>query len=160
MVAKKGAGMSRTPAWLMIATLGLCVSPAAQASLGGNTATVGTDQVRMQAQSHTVTPAGAGARHTLALGNGGEVREYTNAAGTVYAVRWTGPGKPDLESVLGVHFATLQADNPISARRGLRRPPSVNRTDLRVVTGGHAGAFWGYAWLPQNVPAGFDPASL
>jgi len=138
----------------------LTLSHAAQASLGGTTATIAIDQARMPVQTHTVTPAGAGARHTLTLGNGGEVREYTNAAGTVYAVRWTGPGKPNLQFLLGVHFATLQADNPIGGRRGLRRPPTVNRTDLRVVTGGHTGAFWGYAWLPQNAPAGFDPASL
>jgi hypothetical protein len=94
------------------------------------------------------------------LANGGEIREYTNAAGVVYALRWTGPGKPDLQALLGPHFAALQADNPIAARRGLRRAPMVNRPDLRIVTGGRSGAFWGYAWLPQSVPAGFDPASL
>jgi hypothetical protein len=152
--------MSRTPAWLMIGMLGFCAPQAAEAGLGGATDSIGADQARMQVQQHAIAQVGAGVRHTLTLPNGGEVREYTNATGTVYAVRWTGPGKPDLTAVLGVHFATLQADNPIGARRGLRRPPMVNRANLRVVTGGRPGAFWGYAWLPQNAPAGFDPGAL
>jgi hypothetical protein len=129
---------------------------AAWASLGGSAATITTDQSRMAVSGHSV----AGARHTLSLSNGGEVREYVNASGVVYAVRWSGPGKPDLESLLGGHFATFQADNPGGAHHGLRRPPQVSRSNLRVVTGGRPGAFWGYAWLPQNAPAGFDPASL
>jgi hypothetical protein len=140
--------------------LGLSVPQSAEASLGGGVDTIGADQARMRVQLHAVTPAGTGALHTLTLVNGGEVREYTNAGGTVFAIRWTGPGKPDLESLLGVHFSTFQSDNPIGARRGLRRAPMVNRSDLRIVTGGRTGAFWGYAWLPQNAPAGFDPAAL
>jgi hypothetical protein len=144
----------------MIAAIAVLAPHAAMASLGGNTATINLDQARMAVQSHDVAPAGAGSLHTLTLNNGGVIREYINAAGLIYAVRWMGPGKPALDSLLGVHFATFQADNPIATRRGLRRPPMVNRPDLRIVTGGHTGAFWGYAWLPQTVPAGFDPASL
>jgi hypothetical protein len=130
------------------------------ATLGGSVDTITTDQSRMSVRMHAVARAGAGNRHTLTLANGGEVREYTNAGGTVYAVRWTGPGKPDLDTLLGVHFATMQSDNPVTARRGMRRPPGVNRADLKIVSGGRAGAFWGYAWLPLLAPAGFDPSSL
>lgn len=133
---------------------------AAQASLGAPTVSVGNDQAAMNARLHAMVPTGVGALHTLSLNNGGEVREYANAAGVIYAVRWNGPGKPDLESLLGVHFATFQSDNPIATRRGLRRAPMVNRSNLRIVTGGRPGSFWGYAWLPQAAPAGFDPASL
>lgn len=152
--------MPRGPVRPIIATIALLTPQLAMASLGGNTASINLDQARMAVQSHVVAPAGSGSLHTLTLGNGGVVREYTNAAGVIYAVRWSGPGKPALDSLLGAHFATFQADNPISARRGLRRAPMVNRPDLKIVTGGHTGGFWGYAWLPQNVPAGFDPASL
>ncbi len=147
----------------LLACLILSAPGTAWASLGGSSDSITTDQTRMAVSHRSV----AGARHTLALTNGGEVREYVNGSGVVYAVRWSGPGKPDLESLLGGHFARFQADNlnssrrgPGGARRGLRRPPQVNRSDLKVVTGGRPGAFWGYAWLPANVPAGFDPASL
>jgi len=147
-------------AWLLVTTLGMVAPQIAHASLGGTVDTITTDQSKMSVRMHAVANSGAGNRHTLTLTNGGEVREYTNAAGTVYAVRWTGPGKPDLDTLLGVHFATMQSDNPASARRGMRRPPGVDRTDLKIVTGGHAGAFWGYAWLPLLTPSGFDPSSL
>ena len=145
---------------LMIAIPFLLWPFSANASLGAPTVSVDTDQARMNVHLRAMVPTGAGARHTLTLDNGGEVREYANAAGVIYAVRWSGPGKPDLESLLGVHFATFQADNAIATRHGLRRPPMVNRSNLRVVTGGRPGAFWGLAWLPQAVPAGFDPAAL
>lgn len=152
--------MPMTAVRLILATMAMLAPHAALASLGGNTATINVDQSRMNVRMHGVAPVGSGALHTLNLNNGGEVREYANAAGVVYAVRWTGPGKPDLGALLGVHFATFQTDNPITARHGSRRPPLVNRTNLKVVTGGGPGAFWGYAWLPQNAPAGFNPASL
>jgi len=152
--------MRKPFAWLLVPTLVVGLPHAASASLGGNVDTITTDQSRMVVRLHAVARSGAGNLHTLTLANGGEVREYTNATGMVYAIRWTGPGKPDLESLLGVHFATMQSDNPVTARRGMRRPPGVNRVDLKIVSGGHAGAFWGYAWLPQSVPSGFDPASL
>jgi hypothetical protein len=147
-------------AWQALAAAALLLPTLAHAGLGGAVDAVGGDPVRMQIRLHSVTPAHGGSLHTLALANGGELREYTNAAGMVYAVRWTGPGKPDLRTVLGPHFAKLQADNPISARHGIRRAPMVNRPDLKIITGGHTGAFWGVAWLPQAVPAGFDPAAL
>jgi len=146
--------------WLMAATFVMLVPHIAQASLGGSVDTITRDQSRMSVRMHAVAQSGAGNRHTLSLANGGEVREYTNAAGTVYAVRWNGPGKPDLETLLGVHFATMQSDNPVTARRGMRRAPVVNRADVKIVTGGHAGAFWGYAWLPLQAPGGFDPSLL
>ena len=152
--------MRKSRAWLLASIVALGLPQVAQASLGGSVDTITTDQSRMVVRSHAVARSGAGALHTLSLANGGEVREYTNATGMVYAIRWTGPGKPDLESLLGVHFATMQSDNPVTARRGMRRPPGVNRVDLKIVSGGHDGAFWGYAWLPQSVPSGFDPASL
>lgn len=153
-------GMRDFPARLLVAMLAALVPQTALASLGGATATIDADQSRMSVRSHVSAPTTRGAMHTLSLNNGGEVREYTNAAGMIYAVRWNGPGKPDLQALLGVHFTTFQNDNAIRRRHGLRQPPMVNRSDLRVVTGGHPGAFWGYAWLPQSAPAGFDPASL
>ena len=152
--------MARMKAWLIMAIPALIMPHAAMAGLGGAVDATGANPARMLVRLHTVTPSATGALHTLTLANGGEVREYTNAAGAVYALRWTGPGKPDLEALLGPHFAAFQADNPVAARRGLRRAPTVDRSDIKIVTGGRSGAFWGYAWLPQSVPAGFDPRAL
>ena len=152
--------MSRVKMWLAVAIPSLLLPHQAWAGLGHQVDMTSAEPGRMQVRQHMITTTGSGALHRLSLANGGEVREYTNAAGVVYALRWNGPGKPDLKTLLGPHYDTLQADNPISARHGLRRAPMVDRADLKIFTGGHAGAFWGYAWLPQYVPAGFDPAAL
>ena len=97
---------------------------------------------------------------TLTLPNGGTVEEYVGAHGVVFGVSWRGPGRPDLEQLLGDHFATLQADNPLPGGRRTRSPLTVNRTDLVVHSGGHPGAFWGSAYLPQQLPAGFSLKDL
>lgn len=138
----------------------LALPRAAHASLGADSTSVEADRARMGLGAHTAVRDGATVRHVLPTAGGGEIREYANAAGVVYAVRWRGPGKPDLSSLLGVHFAAFQADNPGTARFGRHRAPIVNRADLKVVTGGHPGGFWGVAWLPGRVPAGFDPGAL
>ena len=146
----------------LVGLLGFAVAlpQVAEASLGDGVNSVEADRVRMGLAGHGVVPAAGAVRHVLPSAGGGEIREYVNAAGQVYAVRWRGPGKPDLASLLSVHFATFQADNPGGARFGRGRAPMVNRADLKIVTGGHPGGFWGIAWLPRAVPAGFDPAAL
>jgi hypothetical protein len=95
----------------------------------------------------------------MALTNGGTVKEYSRSDGTVFAVTWQAPGRPDLRQLLGAHFSAVQTDN---ARRGprTRRPLSVNRTDFVVQSGGHSGAFWGVAVLPGVTPAGFSAADV
>jgi hypothetical protein len=95
----------------------------------------------------------------MTLANGGTVKEFSRPDGTVFAVAWMGPGRPDLRQLLGPHFSTVQTDN---LRRGprTRRPLTVNRTDFVVRSGGHSGAFWGVAILPGVTPAGFSAADV
>ena len=103
------------------------------------------------------------ARHDLTRGNGGLVHEFTNAAGQVFAVTWSGPGKPDLRSVLGTSFATYQASATGGigrARHALRRPGQVDQADLQIQTAGHMGWFHGMAYIPSLAPAGFSTANL
>lgn len=102
-------------------------------------------------------------RHEMALPNGAMVHEYTNAQGQVFAVRWAGPGKPDLRGLLGSHFGALQAANARQLPRfgrHLRRALAVDSPDLKIRNEGHMGFFWGLAWLPSVMPAGVDPSDL
>ena len=39
-------------------------------------------------------------------------------------------------------------------------PAAVHRADLVIVSAGRMGAFHGQAWLPRQLPAGFDPRTL
>lgn len=139
----------------------LCTYPSARAELGGTLSSVVADSGRMGAQMAS-TPMGGYARHDLTRANGGMVHELTNAQGQVFAVTWSGPGKPDLRSLLGRHFEAFQASNDTGGRtlRVLRRPQQVSQSDLQIQTGGHMGWFHGEAFIPSLAPAGFSTRDL
>ena len=105
---------------------------------------------------------GSYARHDMVLPNEGEVHEFVNGEGMVFAVTWQGPGKPDLRKLLGPHFSALKADSSGAGRamHSLRRPAQVSQPDLQVQTGGHMGWFHGVAFVPSLAPAGFSRAEL
>jgi hypothetical protein len=54
----------------------------------------------------------------------------------------------------------MQADNVPSVSRRGRRPLRVDRRDFVLRSGGHSGAFWGVAYLPAEIPAGFSAGDL
>lgn len=124
----------------------------AMAALGGNIASVQADGAHMAAQLKS-TAAGECTIHTLTRQNG-TVSEYARADGLIFAVTWHGPARADLRQLLGDHFDTFQTDNAVAGGRRPRRPLVVNRSDFVVRTGGHSGAFWGVATLPQSAPSG------
>jgi hypothetical protein len=136
-----------------------CVAFAAPAcaNLGGPYASVEADRAHFGARLQSTATA-THTVHALTLAHG-LVKEFTRADGTVFAVTWRGAGRPDLRQLLGEHFQTLQADNVRTGRR-TRRPLSVSRSDLVIVTGGHPGGLWGVAFLPQQAPAGFSTDAL
>ena len=133
----------------------------AQAELGGPLSSVRADGVRMSAKMASLN-SGPFMRHALTRPNGGTVHELTNANGEVFAVTWSGPGKPDLRALLGRYFATFQGDGAGTGRamHALRRPAQVNRSDLQIQTAGHMGWFRGIAFVPSLAPAGFAAADL
>ena len=141
----------------------LLFPPAAPAfaELGGPLSSITADRGRMGAQltSHAL---GRYSRHDLTRPNGGMVHELTNAQGQVFAVTWSGPGKPDLRSLLGRYFATYQGATGSIGRtmHALRRPALVADPDLQIQAEGHMGWFRGVAFVPSLAPAGFTPADL
>ncbi len=152
------------PRKLVLAVVAFAASlPAtAWAELGGSVSSVQVEQSRMRAGLRHVE-LGTYTRHELSLPNGGSVHEFSNSGGQVFAVVWHGPGKPDLRSLLGAHFATFQAEAAPGNGRGphfRRRPMQVNHSDLQIRTGGHMGYFWGVAYLPAQLPAGFNTTAL
>jgi hypothetical protein len=139
----------------------LFISGRAHAELGGPLSSVMLDSGRMGARMAS-TAMGRYTRHDLTRDNGGRVHELTNADGQVFAVTWSGPGKPDLRSLLGRYFATFQAANETAGRtmHALRRPPQVNQSDLQIQTEGHMGWFHGVALIPSLAPPGFSARDL
>jgi hypothetical protein len=90
------------------------------------------------------------------------VREFTNAKGQVFAVTWSGPGKPDLRTLLGNYFPSYQTATGVGlpGRRMLRKPTQVSQSDLQIQSTGHMGWFHGVAFIPSLAPPGFSPTLL
>jgi hypothetical protein len=132
----------------------------ALAGLGAGAASLDIDRAHFAAHMRTA-PAATYTETTLTLPNGGVAKEFSRADGTVFAVTWQGPSRPDLRQLLGVHFETFQADaTAVDHRIVRRRPLDSNRTDLVVHSGGRSGSFWGFAYLPPLIPAGFSARDL
>lgn len=133
----------------------------AHAELGGKAASVDTDRVRLHARVSRSAVAAAGVtQHDLTLGDGTVTRQFTNSGGMVFAVSWNGPMRPNLRQLFGGYYPRLQSAAAKTARLHARAAFIANDTDFVVRSGGHPGAFWGYAVLPGQVPAGFDASRL
>ena len=144
-----------SPCLAVIAATLICfaVTTPAQASLGAQQASIAADVTHFRAQ----LKATAASTYTTSEldGDGGMVtREFTNGAGTVFAVAWSGPVRPDLSQLFGTYFARFQADT--HARVRARRPLRADDIDFVVRSGGHPGKMWGFAILPDQVPQGFQ----
>lgn len=142
---------------LLIALAMTAIAPAAHAGLGKTADTVETDRVRLKARMNVRSSAGISI-HQLTLDDGTVTREFVND-GKVFAVTWQGAARPNLKQLFGDYFPRFQAANTQSGPR-MRRALAISNPDFVVRSGGHSGAFWGYAVLPEQVPAGFDPSSL
>ncbi len=92
--------------------------------------------------------------------SGMRVREYLSRDGIVFAVSWSGPVLPDLQRLLGAHFAEYTAALKALARPGLHRSVRVASSELIVESGGHLRAYAGRAYLPALIPAGVSTAEL
>lgn len=140
----------------------IMTAASAQAHLGGALSSVEADRAHMGAAASTARAA-THLRHALGMGEAGEVREYTNPAGQVFAVSWETAGRPDLRQLLGHDlFSGYQARvEAAGSRRGRRVAADVGSSeDLVVQSFGHPGAFSGFAYVPSLTPAGFTGADL
>ncbi len=127
----------------------------ALASLGGDTSSIGADQVRLQGAVLRVVPGSGFTLHEMQSAAGVTVREYVSSSGTVFAVAWQGPYQPDLSQILGSYYARFQQEaerqQQIRKRRGAL---VIEDADLVVQIAGHQRAFSGRAYLPRAVPQG------
>jgi hypothetical protein len=157
---------------LVIALLGLACGPQfARATLGQAQTTVETDRLnfgatRQAADNTAVAMRAARVRpfsvQEMVLGDGTAVREYVNAAGVVFGVAWDGMSIPPLGQLLGDDLLakTRAAFGTVRATRAGRGPVSIETRDVVFHSGGHPQAFFGNAYLPQQMPAGVSPADI
>lgn len=141
------------------------IGPSAHAGLGRALADASQDgkvvagAQRFAAQSASAaTGAAAVQTQTVETAQGATVTEYANAAGTVFAITWKGPFKPDLQQLLGGYFGGyVQAARSVLPQPGQSR---VSGSDIVVRSAGRMRGFVGAAWVPSLVPTGFDPSTL
>lgn len=88
------------------------------------------------------------------------IRQYETISGTVFAVTWHGPFKPDLRQLLGSHFESYSsAPRAPAALRG-RAARIVVPGGAVVQSEGRSRSFSGYAYLPTLMPAGMSVDDL
>jgi len=138
----------------------------AQAGLGrplSEAANDGKPIAQVQRFSAQATPGGTASADTVTsqavqTPQGVTVTEYANAAGTVFAITWKGPFKPDLQQLLGSYFAPyISAANTQTQQLNLSM---VKGSNIVVHSAGRMRGFFGVAWVPSLVPAGFEPSKL
>ena len=136
--------------------LALAATPA-WAALGEPVDSVSRDAVRLRGEVRESPRQGYGVLEIHAAG-GTVVREYVDPSGLVFGVAWEGPIMPDLEPLLGRHYAAFRQAAGAGAHR---RAPVVLRSEGFVVeSGGHMRAFRGRAYLPGILPSGFDAVGV
>ncbi len=131
----------------------------ARAALGGDAAGVSTDA----AQLHGALNSASGRLfdiEEITADSGMRVREFLNQGGVVFAVSWSGPVMPDLQQLLGAHYAEYCAALAALNHPGLHRSVRVASPNLVVESGGHLRAYAGRAYLPASIPAGVAAVDL
>jgi hypothetical protein len=84
------------------------------------------------------------------------VKEYVSSNGTVFAVSWVGRRVPGLAALLGRYFDEYSESAPQGSAEHprLRGAKKQETAHLVVETGGHMGAIWGKAYVPDLFPPG------
>ena len=131
------------------AVVGLVIASHAWGGLGGDVASVGDDQQAWGASDSQTFQSGATV-YSQTLPNGLTIRQYVDASGLVFAVAWSGPVLPDFSRLLGNYFT-----NYTEALREQKRGVNVQNAALVLESGGMMRAFFGRAYLPPRLPAGF-----
>ena len=140
-----------------LALVFLAVCAPAAATLGEDASSVLADQTQLQAALQVASAAKFDV-HRMQLPSGTTINEYVSLAGMVFAVTWQGPAMPDLEQVLGRHFAAyVEAVKHRGVGGGAR---ATEPSGLVVQSGGHMRAYVGRVYLPSMLPRGVSAEEI
>jgi hypothetical protein len=140
---------------VLIAALGPRI---ASATLGEQEISVQSDAAQLRASIKSSEDRASYRVHEIQLPTGTVLREFVAPNGTVFAVAWHGPSKPDLRQALGRYF-----DPMVSAPKlkyADRRHLQIQQGDLVVQGSGHMRALSGRAYLVSAVPGGVSLGDL
>jgi hypothetical protein len=140
-----------------VALLLLLLPAISRGALGATESSVEADRVQFNA-SHVVRPTLFYTVHEFTTPDSTTLREFVGADGVVFAVSWQGPLLPDLRTLLGKHFQSLQSADRM--RPATHSKLLLESPDLVIHSEGRLRAFSGQAYLPQLLPAGVAVAEL
>ena len=141
--------MSKT---LWGAMLAAVLPLAAHATLGEQESTVMAEAQQAQATVKSTDHASYRV-HEMQLPSGTLLREFATTDGTVFAVAWNGPSRPDLRQAMGKYF-DVYLNAAAAAQHRPRTRLQIRQDQFAMDMGGHMRAFTGRAYLPQAIPAG------
>lgn len=145
---------------LGLVAVGLCQAWPAHAVLGEPVASVHVDQMRL----HGARRQSLGLRyqvHDITQADGSVLRQFATPSGVVFAVSWRSHLKPNLSSLLGVHYENYaRATRAAAPGRGFTRRNAIQAGDLVVTESQHLGFFSGQAFVRHLVPEGVDVNGL
>lgn len=133
---------------------GLLLPCTSQAALGGNLASIYSEQKEFSSQLSN-TQQGSITIYTQTLPSGMVLQEYLSSNGTIFAVTWSGPALPNLQILLGTYFKDY-----LVAIKESRRSVYLKNENVIIQSSGMMGAFQGFAFLPKEAPTGFTPNNL
>lgn len=145
--------------WAGVAAATAALTLPAFGSLGGSAATVEQDRAAMSAQE-TVAHGPTYDIHEMRAPYGTVVDEYVSHGGTVFGVTWRGQFPAQMQQVLGKYFAEYKDALAAQPHEYGHRPLNIQEPGLVVQTFGHMGAYYGRAYLPDQVPAGVEADAI
>ncbi len=148
----------KTAALGLAALLAALMPHVASATLGQPEITVQTDVALAHAAIKSSEDRTGYRVHEIQMSSGTMMREFVAPNGTVFAVAWQGPTRPDLRQLLGQYFDAF-ASAPRTKLTD-RRHVQIQQGDLVLQSGGHMRALSGRAYLRSAVPSGVNLGDL
>lgn len=114
----------------------------------------------LTAMKSMVTPNNGTVRFQTSQDDVVTIKEFLDASGTVYAVRWEGPRPPDLNVLLGRYFPEYSVAVVTTRTRMARRRLMADSSNLHISQFGRPGQLFGIVYLKNRLPDGINPEDL
>ena len=138
-------------AHLLVVLTALFSTTLAQATLGGDTASVKADEQALAASDAGTVSFNHYSVQTFLVGTL-LVKEYISLDGTVFAIAWEGRRHPSFKILLGTYFSDFQKSRVKSKKLHTRGAHSLKGTKITVETWGNMRKLQGHAYLPSLLP--------
>ncbi len=142
----------------LAAFLGLIAAQAAWAGLGEPMERVAADHAALGGQGLLVTPTRRYDIREITGVDGTRIREFTQGAGPVFAVAFSGRSIPDLKVLLGARYAAYLAET--AKPRSNHHSLAIDTPELVLRIVMLPRGFVGTAHVPALVPNGVPPTDL